>query len=185
LNPKIKRYEIGAVFVAMILMAGVLTFSFSFSSSSHLQSADAKKDSNDKYDKLRESLRKKAEATAGISDRGDGDIFGSNTNTGSAIGIDGTDGVKGVNGANGTSVTGADGSSGIEGTDGVSISGMGASGINGTDGADGISVTGMGASGVNGTDGGDGISKAGSDGLNGTEGAGAGVNDVIEIGADG
>jgi hypothetical protein len=121
LNPKIKRCKIEAVFVAMILMVGVLTFSFSLSS--QFQPADAKKDSNT-YDKLRESLRKKAEATAGISDRGDVDIFDSNTDTGSALGIDGADGVKGMNGADGTSIAGADGNSGIEGTDGISISGM-------------------------------------------------------------
>jgi hypothetical protein len=177
LNPKIKRCEIGAVFVAMILVVGVLTFSLS----SQLQSADAKKDSKDTYDKLRESLRKKAESTARTSDRGDVDIFGSNTNTGSAIGIDGTDGVKGMNGADGTSVAGADGNAGIEGTDGTSISGIGASGVNGTDGADGLSVTGMEASGVNGTEGADGVREIGSAGVNGTDGA----NDVIEIGADG
>jgi hypothetical protein len=179
LNPKIKRCEIEAVFVAMILMVGVLTFSFSLSS--QLQSADAKKDSKDTYDKLRENLRKKAETTAGTSDRGDVDIFGSNTNTRSAIGIDGADGVKGMNGADGTSVAGADGNAGIEGTDGTSISGMGASGVNGTDGADGLSVTGMEASGVNGTEGADGVREIGSAGVNGTEAA----NDVIEIGADG
>jgi len=177
LNPKIKRCEIGAVFVAMILVVGVLTFSLS----SQLQSANAKKDSQDTYDKLRESLRKKAEATAGIINRGDVDVFGSNTTSGSAIGIDGADGVKGMNGADGTSVDGADGNAGLEGTDGISISGMGASGVNGTDGADGLSVTGMEASGVNGTDGAAGISEIGSAGVNGTEGA----DDVIEIGADG
>jgi len=177
LIPKIKRCEIGAVFVAMILVVGVLTFSLS----SQLQPASAKKDSKDTYDKLRESLRKKAEATVGISNRGDVDVFGSNTTSGSAIGIDGADGVKGMNGADGTSVDGANGNAGLEGTDGISISGMGASGVNGTDGADGLSVTGMEASGVNGTDGAAGISEIGSAGVNGTEGA----DDVIEIGADG
>ena len=179
LIPKIKRCEIGAVFVAMILVVGVLTFSLSWSS--QLQPASAKKDSKDTYDKLRESLRKKAEATVVISDRGDVDVFGSNTTSGSAIGIDGADGVKGMNGADGTSVDGADGNAGLEGTDGISISGMGASGVNGTDGADGLSVTGMEDSGVNGTEGNDSISEIGSAGVNGTEGA----DDVIEIGADG
>ena len=91
----------------MILVVGVLTFSLS----SQLQSADAKKD-KDKYDKLRESLRKKAEATARISDRGDVDIFRSNTNTSSAIGIDGADGINGIEGA--------DGINGIEGADNTS-----------------------------------------------------------------
>jgi len=118
-NKKIK-IEIGAVVIAMILVVGVLTFSLN----SYIQSADAKKD---KYDKLRESLRKQAEATAGISDRGDVDILGSNktilssnTNTSSATVTDGADGINGidagVNGAdgisaNGVNVIGADGAS--------------------------------------------------------------------------
>jgi hypothetical protein len=118
-NKKIK-IEIGAVVIAIILVVGVLTFSLN----SYIQSADAKKD---KYDKLRESLRKQAEATAGISDRGDVDILGSNktilssnTNTSSATVIDGADGINGidagVNGAdgisaNGVNVIGADGAS--------------------------------------------------------------------------
>ena len=118
MNQKIK-IEIGVVAIAMILVVGVLTFSLN----SYIQSADAKKD---KYDKLRESLRKQAEATAGISDRGDVDILGSNktifssnTNTSSATVIDGADGINGtagVNGAdgisaNGVNVIGADGAS--------------------------------------------------------------------------
>jgi len=117
LNPKIKR-ELGAIVVAMILVVGVLAFS----SSTHLQSADAKKE-KDKYDKLRESLRKKAEATARISDRGNVDIFHSNTNTSSAIGIDGADGVNGTDGADGISGMSADGINGIAGADNTSNAG--------------------------------------------------------------
>jgi hypothetical protein len=98
LNLKIKSGT-GAAFVAMILVMGVLAIS----SSSHIQSAEAKND-KDKYDKLRESIRKEAEATAGIIKRGDLDIFGSNTNTSSAIGIAGADGIRetGADGVNGT-----------------------------------------------------------------------------------
>ena len=72
----------GAAFVALILVMGVLTIS----SSSHIQSAEAKND-KDKYDKLRECTRKEAEATAENIKRGDLDIVGSNTNTSSVIGI--------------------------------------------------------------------------------------------------
>lgn len=101
MNAKIKS-EIGAVVVSMLLVVGVLTFSLS----SQLQSADAEKE-KDKYDKLRESIRKKAEVTAGISDRGDRgdvDIFSSNKNTTSeAIRIAGADGVNGTDGADGIS----------------------------------------------------------------------------------
>jgi hypothetical protein len=128
LNPKIKS-EIGGVVIAMILVVGVLTFSLS----SQLQSADAKKD-KDKYDKLRESLRKKAEATARISDRGDVDIFRSNTNTSSAIGIDGADGVNGTDGADGISGMSADGINGIAGADNTSNAGA-------KEGAGGAKVT--------------------------------------------
>jgi hypothetical protein len=161
LNSKIK-IEIGATFVGMLLVVGVLAFSLT----SHLQSADAKKD-KDKYEKLSENVTKKAEATVGISGRGYGDIFGSNINTSSLIGIDGADGtsvmgvdgVKGIDGADGTSVMGVDGVKGIDGADGTSISEIGANGVNGTDGADGTSL--MGADGVNGTDGADGTSISG------------------------
>ena len=128
MNPKIKS-EIGGVVIAMILVVGVLTFSLS----SQLQSADAKKD-KDKYDKLRESLRKKAEATARVSDRGDVDIFRSNTNTSSAIGIDGADGVNGTDGADGISGMSADGINGIAGADNTSNAGA-------KEGADGAKVT--------------------------------------------
>ena len=113
MNPKIKSGT-GAAFVAMILVMGVLAIS----SSSQIQSAEAKND-KDKYDKLRESIRKEAEATAGIIKRGDLDIFGSNTNTSSAIGIAGADGI---------SEKGADGVNGTDGADSTSISETGADG---------------------------------------------------------
>ena len=98
----------------MILVTGVLAIS----SSSHVQSADAKNDKG-KYDNLRESTRKEAEATPGIIKRGDLDIVGSNTNTSSAIGIAGADGI---------SELGADGTNGTDGADSTSISELGADG---------------------------------------------------------
>jgi hypothetical protein len=132
LNPKIKSGS-GAAFVAMILVTGVLAIS----SSSHVQLADAKNDKG-KYDNLRESTRKEAEATPGIIKRGDLDIVGSNTNTSSAIGIAGADGI---------SELGADGTNGTDGADSTSISEMGAEGTNRTDEADSTSISEMGADG--------------------------------------
>ena len=92
MNPKIKS-GIGAAFVALIQLVGVLAIS----STSHIQSAEAKKD-KDKYDKLSEGMRKEAEATPGIIERGDLDIFDSNINTSSAIGIPGADGISEMGG---------------------------------------------------------------------------------------
>ena len=117
MNPKTKRCAIGVTFVGMVLVAGVLAFSLS----SHLQSADAKKDAEkDKYEKLRESIRKEVEVVVGTSDRGNVVIFGGNSNRSQAIGIDGADAIGiGIDETDGTSnATGADGTDGIRGTDG-------------------------------------------------------------------
>ena len=144
MNPKIKiTSKVGAVLVGMILTMGIFTFTLS----SHLQSADAKKD---EHDKSKERLGKKAEAAAMVSDRGEVDIFGSNGDNNPAIGIDGADAnVRGTTALN-DSPTGTVGTNGTIGTDGTN-------GTSGTDGADGIISRGA-DSNNSGTDGGEGAS---------------------------
>lgn len=122
------KIEIVAVVVALTLVVGVLTFSLN----SYFQSVDAK----DNYDKLRESLRKKAESAAGVSDsdRENTDIlssnrtnFGTNTSASSTV----TEGADGANAINA-------GGDGADGADGVAADGADANGTSviGADGAD-------------------------------------------------
>ncbi len=163
------KIEIVTIVVALTLVVGVLTFSLN----SYFQSVDAK----DNYDKLRESLRKKAEAAAAVSDRENVDILGSNSSATVSEGADSANGTDdaGADGedANGASVIGADG----EGVNGASVIG--------DDGGDGVYVRGADGISVIGADGGN-----GANGTNGTSAGGVGVTGVDGdsnngVGADG